>query len=126
MSRQGAYMQHTVSPRRRFHRRCCTTNPEPCALQISSQKRRTGVVSPKRFIQRLKRDREQFRSYDEHQVRSAGRTKVRCKHGAASWTHTFADACACAGSVLLSLSTVATSSVQPMGHLSAVIRSPES
>ena len=36
--------------------------------QISSQKKKTGVVSPKRFIQRLKRDREQFRSYDEHQV----------------------------------------------------------
>ena len=37
-------------------------------VQISSQKRRTGVISPKRFIQKLKRDKEQFRSYDEHQV----------------------------------------------------------
>jgi hypothetical protein len=41
----------------------------PCVgVQISSQKRRTGVISPKRFIQKLKRDKEQFRSYDEHQV----------------------------------------------------------
>ena len=38
-------------------------------MQISSQKKRTGVISPKRFIQKLKRDKEQFRSYDEHQVR---------------------------------------------------------
>ena len=45
-------------------------------VQISSQKRRTGVVSPKRFIQRLKRDREQFRSYDEHQVNAAESAKV--------------------------------------------------
>jgi len=37
--------------------------------QISTQKRRTGVISPKRFIQKLKRDKEQFRSYDEHQAR---------------------------------------------------------
>lgn len=40
-----------------------------CDAQISTQKRRTGVISPKRFIQKLKRDKEQFRSYDEHQAR---------------------------------------------------------
>jgi hypothetical protein len=84
MSRQDAFMQHTVCPRRRFHRLCCTPNPEPYTLQISSQKRRTGVVSPKRFIQRLKRDREQFRSYDEHQVSSAGSTTGLWKYGPAS------------------------------------------
>ena len=37
-------------------------------LQIHSQKRRTGVIAPKRFVQRLKKDNELFRSY-MHQVR---------------------------------------------------------
>ena len=39
-------------------------------LQIHSQKRRTGVIAPKRFVQRLKKDNELFRSY-MHQVRAA-------------------------------------------------------
>ena len=36
--------------------------------QIHSQKKRTGVIAPKRFVQRLKKDNELFRSY-MHQVR---------------------------------------------------------
>ncbi|KOM30719.1 hypothetical protein LR48_Vigan01g027300 [Vigna angularis] len=32
-------------------------------LQISSQKKKTGVVAPKRFVQRLKKQNELFRSY---------------------------------------------------------------
>ncbi|KAG6394510.1 hypothetical protein SASPL_145098 [Salvia splendens] len=32
-------------------------------LQISSQKRKTGVLAPKRFVQRLKKQNEIFRSY---------------------------------------------------------------
>ena len=36
-------------------------------MQISTHKRKTGVVSPKRFINRLKRDNELFRGY-MHQV----------------------------------------------------------
>jgi ubiquitin carboxyl-terminal hydrolase 12/46 len=35
--------------------------------QIVAAKKRTGVISPKRFVQRLKRDNEAFRSY-MHQV----------------------------------------------------------
>ncbi|KAL0286824.1 UNVERIFIED_CONTAM: Ubiquitin carboxyl-terminal hydrolase 3 [Sesamum angustifolium] len=33
------------------------------ALQISSQKKKTGVLAPKRFVQRLKKQNEIFRSY---------------------------------------------------------------
>lgn len=36
-------------------------------LQISSQKKKTGVIAPKRFVQRLKKQNEIFRSY-MHQV----------------------------------------------------------
>ena len=36
-------------------------------LQIHSQKKKTGVIAPKRFVQRLKKDNELFRSY-MHQV----------------------------------------------------------
>jgi ubiquitin carboxyl-terminal hydrolase 12/46 len=36
-------------------------------LQISNQKKKTGVIAPKRFIQRLKKQNEIFRSY-MHQV----------------------------------------------------------
>ncbi|KAK9917186.1 hypothetical protein WJX75_001669 [Coccomyxa subellipsoidea] len=32
-------------------------------VQIQSQKRKTGIIAPKRFVQRLKRDNELFRSY---------------------------------------------------------------
>jgi ubiquitin carboxyl-terminal hydrolase 12/46 len=35
--------------------------------QISSQKKKTGVIAPKRFVQRLKKQNELFRSY-MHQV----------------------------------------------------------
>lgn len=31
--------------------------------QISTQKKKTGVIQPKRFVQRVKRDNELFRSY---------------------------------------------------------------
>lgn len=37
-------------------------------LQIGLQKKKTGVIAPKRFIQRLKKDNELFRGY-MHQVR---------------------------------------------------------
>lgn len=37
--------------------------------EIAGQKRKTGVLAPKRFIQKIKHDWEQYRSYDEHQVR---------------------------------------------------------
>ena len=36
-------------------------------MQIHTHKRKTGVLSPKRFINRLKRDNELFRGY-MHQV----------------------------------------------------------
>lgn len=36
-------------------------------MQIHSQKKKSGVIAPKRFVQRLKRDNELFRSY-MHQV----------------------------------------------------------
>mmetsp|Transcript_9479 Transcript_9479/g.28514 ORF Transcript_9479/g.28514 Transcript_9479/m.28514 type:complete len:389 (-) Transcript_9479:354-1520(-) len=35
--------------------------------EIAGQKKKTGVVAPKRFIQKIKQDWEQYRSYDEHQ-----------------------------------------------------------
>ena len=40
---------------------------ELVGLQIHSQRKRTGVLAPKRFVQRLKKDNELFRSY-MHQV----------------------------------------------------------
>ena len=41
---------------------------QACArLQINSQKKKTGIIAPRRFVQRLKRDNELFRSY-MHQV----------------------------------------------------------
>ena len=36
-------------------------------VQINSQKKRAGSLAPKKFVQRLKRDNEVFRSY-QHQV----------------------------------------------------------
>jgi hypothetical protein len=33
------------------------------SLQISTQKKKTGVIAPKRFVQRLKKENELFRSY---------------------------------------------------------------
>jgi hypothetical protein len=35
--------------------------------QINSQKKKTGVIAPKRFVQRVKKQNELFRSY-MHQV----------------------------------------------------------
>jgi ubiquitin carboxyl-terminal hydrolase 12/46 len=37
-------------------------------LQIQHSKKKTGVIPPKKFVARLKRDNELFRSY-MHQVR---------------------------------------------------------
>lgn len=36
-------------------------------MQINNKKKKTGVIAPKKFVQRLKRDNELFRSY-MHQV----------------------------------------------------------
>lgn len=36
-------------------------------MQISSQKKKTGVIAPKRFVQRVKKQNELFRGY-MHQV----------------------------------------------------------
>lgn len=36
-------------------------------MQINTKKKKTGVIAPKKFVQRLKRDNELFRSY-MHQV----------------------------------------------------------
>lgn len=42
-------------------------DPELAHVQISSQKKKTGVIAPKRFVLRLKKQNEIFRSY-MHQV----------------------------------------------------------
>jgi len=39
------------------------TDPPPPRPQIQTSKKKTGVIAPKRFVQRLKRDNEAFRSY---------------------------------------------------------------
>ena len=44
-----------------------TEHTDDYVLQIHTHKRKTGVLSPKRFINRLKRDNELFRGY-MHQV----------------------------------------------------------
>ena len=44
--------------------------------QIQTSKKKTGVIAPKRFVQRLKRDNEAFRSY-MHQARACVRACVR-------------------------------------------------
>lgn len=41
-------------------------------MQISTHKRKTGVIAPKRFVQRLKRDNELFRSYMHQASQSSG------------------------------------------------------
>ena len=49
--------------------RMCAVTVRWCVVaQIHSQKKRTGVIAPKRFVQRLKKDNELFRSY-MHQVK---------------------------------------------------------
>lgn len=45
--------------------------------QIHSQKKRTGVIAPKRFVQRLKKDNELFRSY-MHQVELSQTCSLTC------------------------------------------------
>jgi hypothetical protein len=56
--------------------------------QIQTSKKKTGVIAPKRFVQRLKRDNEAFRSY-MHQVRRgrrAGRqSSCRAGGGRGGW-----------------------------------------
>lgn len=48
---------------------CRTQRPEePWAVQISTHKKKLGVMAPKRLIGRLRRDNELFRSY-MHQAR---------------------------------------------------------
>ena len=47
--------------------------PDP---QINSTKKKTGVISPKKFVQRLKRDNELFSGY-MHQV-SVGSQTSQC------------------------------------------------
>jgi hypothetical protein len=38
-----------------------------CCFQITSQKKKTGVIAPKQFVNRVKKQNELFRSY-MHQV----------------------------------------------------------
>jgi hypothetical protein len=53
-----------------FPRRLCGVQPTHLAraAQVNTQKKKTGVIAPRRFVQRLKRDNELFRSY-MHQAR---------------------------------------------------------
>ncbi|KAH0853236.1 hypothetical protein HID58_093359 [Brassica napus] len=44
--------------------------------QISSQKKKTGVIAPKRFVQRLKKQNELFRSY-MHQLLTSWRKRLK-------------------------------------------------
>ena len=57
-----------------LHSSGSTQEAEPCwvpiSVQIQSQKRKAGIIAPKRFVQRLKKDNELFRSY-MHQVRQS-------------------------------------------------------
>jgi hypothetical protein len=46
----------------------CAADAPGRAAQVNTQKKKTGVIAPRRFVQRLKRDNELFRSY-MHQVR---------------------------------------------------------
>ena len=57
-------MIHADGPMRRLLTPCT-----PCMrpTQISSAKKRTGAVAPKKFVNRLKFDNELFRSF-QHQV----------------------------------------------------------
>lgn len=52
-------------------------------VQISSQKKKTGVISPRRFVQRVKKQNELFRSY-MHQV-SFDACCVICIVGKLTW-----------------------------------------
>lgn len=60
---------HPVNP---IHSQCSSCTYELCPtdfhyVQINSSKKKTGVLSPKKFVERLKKDNELFRSY-MHQV----------------------------------------------------------
>ncbi|KAI9100879.1 hypothetical protein K1719_024003 [Acacia pycnantha] len=47
----------------RFSRLACGAKFELLNSVITSQKKKTGVIAPKRFVQRLKKQNELFRSY---------------------------------------------------------------
>lgn len=49
----------------------CPAHAGPFCMQITNKKKKTGVIAPKKFVQRLKRDNELFRSY-MHQVKICG------------------------------------------------------
>ncbi len=53
------------------------TVPNSLGSLFAEQKRKTGVVAPKRFIQKIKHDREQYRPYNEHQARTQLRAGPR-------------------------------------------------
>lgn len=58
-----AHAVHGPLPPPLMHLCCCRA----ALLQIQNTKKKTGVIPPKKFVQRLKRDNEQFCSY-MHQV----------------------------------------------------------
>lgn len=48
--------------------KCVQPSHQVCFfMQISSQKKKTGVIAPKRFVQRVRKENELFRGY-MHQV----------------------------------------------------------
>lgn len=81
--------------------RACTCNQCRIAahegrscMQITTKKKKTGVIAPKKFVQRLKRDNELFRSY-MHQVQSvatANKDSIRSGHGTNSTSMLLQDA----------------------------------
>lgn len=54
----------------------------PLGAQVQGAKKKTGVIAPKRFVQRLKRDNEAFRSY-MHQVQGTPCSTPCGAHGCA-------------------------------------------
>ena len=61
-------------------------------MQINNKKKKTGVIAPKKFVQRLKRDNELFRSY-MHQVQPA--TAVSERTAPYQSRHQHAATCCC-------------------------------
>ncbi|XP_073289125.1 ubiquitin carboxyl-terminal hydrolase 3 isoform X2 [Primulina huaijiensis] len=59
-------------------------------VQISSQKKKTGVIAPKRFVQRLKKQNEIFRSY-MHQGILTNETRCLCCETVTARDETFLD-----------------------------------
>ena len=53
-------------------------------MQIQSQKRKAGIIAPKRFVQRLKKDNELFRSY-MHQVTCTGMIVINMSAWTFDW-----------------------------------------